>query len=77
MSQESLTKKKVRDIWYYSCNVKMRNHTHYFDDKININNLFLDNILLDEKSYENIFMYNVAYKTLYGTVPLHFTDYFW
>ena len=55
----------------------MRNHTHYFDDKININNLFLDNILLDEKSYENIYMYNVAYKTLYGTVPLHFTDYFW
>ena len=35
--------------WYY-----------YFDDKININVLNLDNILINEKSYENILTDNVA-----------------
>ena len=30
-----------------------------------------DNILLDEKSNENIFIYNISCKTLIGAEPLH------
>ena len=33
--------------------------SYYFDDIINI-----DNILVDEKLYENIFVYNILYKSL-------------
>ena len=29
-----------------------------------------DNILIDEKSYENILVYNISYKTLIGAKPL-------
>ena len=38
---------------------------YYFDDIIKINDLDLDNILLDEYSYENILIYDVAFKTRY------------
>ena len=38
---------------------------------ININDLNLDNILLNEKSYENILIYDVAYKALYRAKPLY------
>ena len=31
-------------------------NVNYFDDIININDLDLDNILLDEKSYKHIFI---------------------
>ena len=37
---------------------------------INIDGIDLDHNLLDEKSYENILIYNVAYKTPYGAKPL-------
>ena len=37
---------------------------------INIDGIDLDNNLLDEKSYENILIYNVAYKRPYGAKPL-------
>ena len=38
----------------------INNHTfYYFDDVININNLNLNNILLNEKSYQNILIYNI------------------
>ena len=37
---------------------------------INIDGIDLDNNLLDEKSYENILIYNVAYKIPYGAKPL-------
>ena len=30
----------------------------------------LDNIIIDEESYENILVYNVSYKTLIGVKPL-------
>ena len=30
----------------------------------------LDNILIDEKPYENILVYGISYKTLIGTKPL-------
>ena len=40
------------------------------NDIININDLDLNNILRDEKSYENILIYDVAYKTSYSAKPL-------
>ena len=49
----------------------INNHTfYYFDEIININNLNLNNILLNEKSYQNILIYNISYKTPYGAKPL-------
>ena len=40
---------------------------------ININDVNLDNILLNEKSYENILIYDVAYKAPYHAKPLYVT----
>ena len=31
----------------------------------------MDNILIDEKPHKNILIYDVSYKTLIGTKPLH------
>ena len=46
-------------------NYDIKNHTcYYFDDIININDFVLDNILFDKKSYQKIFIYHAAYKTL-------------
>ena len=36
--------------------IDIKNHTPYFDDLINVNDLDFGN-LLDEKSYDNIFLY--------------------
>ena len=44
---------------------------YYFDDVIKIEDFNFDNILLDEKSYKNILMYGILYKTLIGVKPLH------
>ena len=38
----------------------------YFDDIIKFEDFDFGNILLDEKSYENIFIYNISSKTLIG-----------
>ena len=38
---------------------------YYFDDMIRIEG----NVLLDEKSYENILIYSISYKTLIGAKP--------
>ena len=43
---------------------------YYFDDIIKIGDFELDNILIDEKSYENILVYNISYKTLLDAKPL-------
>ena len=43
---------------------------YYFDDIININDFDLDNILIDEKSYENILICDVVCKISYGAKPL-------
>ena len=52
--------------------VYLKNQTcYYFDDIIKIEDFELSNILLDEESQENILIYNVSYKTLIGTKPLH------
>ena len=47
---------------------------YYFDDIINVNDLDLDNILLDEKSNENILISHAATKTPYGVKSLRMFD---
>ena len=42
----------------------------YFHGIINIHDLNSDNILLVEKSYENMLIYDAAYKTLHIAKPL-------
>ena len=50
--------------------VRIKNRTcYYFDDIFKLEDL--DNILIDEKSHENIFIYNISYKTLIDPKPLH------
>ena len=41
----------------------------YFDDIIKIEDFNLHNILIDEKSHENVLVYNISYKNLI-TKPL-------
>ena len=41
----------------------------YFEGISNNNKFVLDNILLDEKSYENMLVHDSAYKTPYGAEP--------
>ena len=55
---------KLKDI-----NIKNR-ICYYFDDIIKIEHYHLDNIMLNEKSYRNILVYNDSYKTLIGDKPL-------
>ena len=43
---------------------------YYFDDIIKLEDFDLDNILIDKKSHENIFIYDISYKTLTGSKPL-------
>ena len=51
--------------------VKIENRTsYYFDDIIKIEDFGFNNILVDEKSNENILVYNILYKTLIGGKPL-------
>ena len=59
----------------YGCtgNIKMENNElkkfctcYYFDDIINLEDLEFDNILLDEKQSENIWVYDISYKILIG-----------
>ena len=43
----------------------IKNHTRYcFDEITKIEDFYLDNILIDEKSYEDILGYNISYKSL-------------
>ena len=39
---------------------------YYFDDIINSEDFDVDNILLNEKSNENILLYDTSHKTLIG-----------
>ena len=46
-------------------NINIKNHTCYcFDDIIRIADFYFDIILLDKKSYENVLVYNISYKSL-------------
>ena len=54
--------------------INIKNHTcYYFDDVIKFYDFDLDNILIDQKSYENILVSNIWYKTLIGSKPLNIT----
>ena len=47
-----------------------KNHTcYYLDDIIKIEDFDLNNILIDENSYENILVYNISYKSLIDSKP--------
>ena len=39
-------------------------------DMIKMEDFYLDNISTDKKSYENILVYNISYKSLIGSKPL-------
>ena len=55
--------------------VRIKHRTCYcFDDIIKLEDLDLDNILIDEKSHENIFIYDISYKTLIDPKPLRIFD---
>ena len=43
---------------------------YYFDDIIKLEDFDLDNILIDEKSHENILIYDISYKNLIDPKPL-------
>ena len=48
---------------------------YYFDDTIELEDFDLDNILIDEKLYQNILIYDISYKTLIGLkrLPIRFS----
>ena len=52
--------------------IDIKNGTcYYFDDIIKIEYFYLDNILIDEKSYKNILVYNIFYKSLIDSKPTY------
>ena len=51
--------------------INIKNHKcYYFDDIIKIEDFNLSNILIDEKPFENILVYNILYNTLIDDKPL-------
>ena len=51
--------------------INIKNCTcYYFDDILKIEDFDIDNILIDEKSYKNILVYNISYKSLIDSEPL-------
>ena len=38
-----------------------------FDDIIKLEDFYIDNMLVEEKSHENILIYNILYKTFIGS----------
>ena len=50
---------------------RIQNRTcYYFDDIIQLEDFDVDNILIDAKSYENVLIYNISFKTLIDSKPL-------
>ena len=43
---------------------------YYFDDIMKIEDFNLDNILIEEKLWKNILIYNISYKNLIAAKPL-------
>ena len=43
---------------------------YYFDNIIRVEDIDFDNVLLDEKSYEIILIYDISYKTFMVVKPL-------
>ena len=54
---------ELKQVWIKNCTCC------YFDDIIKIKDFKFD-ILLDEKSYENVLIFDFSYKTLIGSKPL-------
>ena len=50
--------------------INIKNRSYYFDGIIKIEDFDFDNILLVEKSYRNILIYDISYKVLIGAKPL-------
>ena len=51
--------------------IDVKNRTcYYFNYMIEIEGFDLDNILADEKSYKNVSVYNISYKSLIDSKPL-------
>ena len=51
--------------------VRIKNRScYYFDDIIKFKDFDIDNILIDEKSYDKILIYDISYKNLIGPKPL-------
>ena len=51
--------------------IQIKNRTcYYFNDIIKVEELDLDYILIDEKSYESILVYNMSYKSFIDSKPL-------
>ena len=48
---------------------------YYFDDINKIKDFDPDNILIDEKTYENVLVYNTSYKSLIDSEPLRIRFY--
>ena len=42
----------------------------YFNNMIKLENFDIVNITINEKSHENILIYNISYKTFIGSKPL-------
>ena len=52
-------------------NLRIQNCTYYyFDNIIKLKDFDIDNTLIDEKSQENILIYDISCKTLIGSKPL-------
>ena len=51
--------------------INIKNCTCYYsDDIIRVEGVHFSNILFDEKSYGNILIYNISYKTFMSAKPL-------
>ena len=50
--------------------LKFATSYYYFDDIIKLEDFDIDNILIDEKSHENILIYSISFKTLIDPKPL-------
>ena len=59
---ENINKLKEIGIKNYMC--------YHFDDIIKFKGFNLDNVLINEKAYEIILVYEVSYETLIGVKPL-------
>ena len=56
---------KFKNIYIKNC------MCYYFNDMMKVEYSGFDNILLDEKSYKNILIYGISYKTLTGPQPFY------
>ena len=51
--------------------IDIKNRTcYYFDDTMGVGDIYFIDVLLDEKSYEFILIYDITYKTFMGEKPL-------